>query len=288
VRLIEPGFEVYSYQTLTRTARYKDGAFTHVTDQPGYSFLLVGDGPSLVYYQANPRLTPLGHLHAIGPFTIWADHQDRERVWVHYLKDDAVHHFALPRDVERAGALLGTVALANFTGTLLARLTAGQWVYASNSESGGGAQLRLVDGTRTAWLGGIPAQAEAAVPGAGIGLWLLSTRQAMAFELSPLDHLMPRGAVDLPSEPWAATSAGERLAVLSQEVKGTKRHWSVQVVEAGRPFTPLALALNEADEIASLSRLSMCLAPDRPWVVVGSPRGLQVIDYTTGEALLVR
>jgi hypothetical protein len=298
VRLIEQGFEVYSYRNLTRTARYEDGAFTHVTEQPGYSYLLVGAGPSLLYYQANPRLTVLGHLPALGPFTIWADPQARERLWVHYLKDDAVHHFELPRDSERAGELLGSLALPNFDGNLLARLTAGQWIYAAYSESGGadpfaggpaaGKQLRLVDGARTAWLGGFPAQSEAAAAGSGVGVWLLSMRGALAFELSPLDRLVPNGAIDLASEPWVAVTEGGRLAVIGQEVKARTRLWTLQVVETGKTRALLPLSFDDAADVRSASRRALCLVPGRPWVVVGGPNELRVIDYTTGAELLAR
>src|SRR5690606_25505692 len=64
VRLTEPGFEVYSYQRQTRVARHEHGAYTHVTAQAGYSYLLVGGGASLLYYQANPNRLSLGHLPA--------------------------------------------------------------------------------------------------------------------------------------------------------------------------------------------------------------------------------
>lgn len=287
VRLTEPGFEVYSYQPLRRTARYAHGAFTHVTPQPGYSYILVGAGPSLLYYQANPRSTPLGHLPAIGPFTIWADQQHRERLWVHYLKDDAVHHFALPRDTELAAQLHQSVALPSFDGTLLARLATGQWIYSAHNESGTGVQWRSSTGARTAWLGGLPAQTQAVVPAAGADLWLVLPHAALGYRMSPLDQLLPNGNITLQGEPWVATSEGGRLAMLSQAVSDSKRQWRVQVLATGRLRATLPLTSNATDDIRSAARRALCLAPQRPWVVVAGPSELRVINYATGRELLV-
>lgn len=301
VRLTERGFEVYSYSTLRRTARYPDGVFTHVVNQPGYSYLLVGAGSSLLYYQANPRLTPLGHLHAIGPFVMWADQQDRKRIWVHYLKDDAVHHFALSRDTKQAAALLGSVALPNFAGTVLARLTAGQWLYAAHGEwtsdvegAGPGCSgdspvncpLRLADGTRSAWVGATPPGIEAVVSGAGSKLWLVSSKRAQAFDLDPLDRLRPHGTADLAGEPWLAVSEGGRLAVLSQRVEAGRRRWTLQLEDGAHSGEPLELAVKDAGDVAAAARRGACLVPARPWVVVGGPSDLRVIDYATREELL--
>lgn len=66
------------------------------------------------------------------------------------------------------------------------------------------------------------------------------------------------------------------------------RHWSVQVVEAGKAGAPLPLRLDDAGGVASASRRSVCLVPGRMWVVVGGPTELRVVDYATGAELLAR
>lgn len=288
VRLTDAGFEVYSYQRQTRTARHEHGAFTHVIAQPGYSYLLVGGGASLLYYQANPNHSSLGHLPALGAFTIWPDPQHRERVWVHYAKDDAIVHFALPRDTARPPEALGTVPLAHFDGSLLTRLTAGQWLFGARSEAETASQLGLVDGSRAAWLGGFPADTEALLPGAGARVWLLSRRQVRTFEGTVTERLEPRGAVDLAGEPWVAASDGPRLAVLTQRLGDGQRQWRVQVVSTAKTSPPVELGLSDAGSIASAARRGICLVPDRAWVIVGGPTELFVINYATGEVLLQR
>lgn len=287
VRLTEPGFEGYSYQTLTRTARQREGAFTHVTDQPGYSFLFVGAGPSLVYYQANPRFVGLGHLPALGPLQIWPDVEQRERLWVHFLKDDAVHHFELPKAASGRAALVGSVTLSGFDGRRLARLYGGQWVYSAFSEATSEPRLRWQDGARSAWLGVFPSDTEAVVGGVGMGLWLLSPRQAYAFEVTPLDQLLGRGQRALPSKPWAAASDGGRLAVLGQASRGKTRVWSAVVSDAGALYER-EIVFSDANDVGAAARRGVCLAPGRPWVVVGGPRELRVLDYVSGELLLTR
>jgi hypothetical protein len=113
-------------------------------------------------------------------------------------------------------------------------------------------------------------------------------RGALAFELSPLDRLVPNGAIDLASEPWVAVTEGGRLAVIGQEVKARTRLWTLQVVETGKTRALLPLSFDDAADVRSASRRALCLVPGRPWVVVGGPNELRVIDYTTGAELLAR
>lgn len=284
VRLTEPGFEAYSYATLTRTMRRGEGAFTHVVAQPGYSFLLVGSGTSLLYYQANPRLTPLGHLPALGPMRIWQDAQQRDRVWAHYLKDDAVHHFELPRNVRHSARLLSSAPLPDFDGTQVVRLVGGQWIYRANSEFAAAPRLRLVDGQRRVWLtSGL--SAEIVVPGGGMNLWAIDTHRITRHEITPLDQVIPGAGSSLVGETWAAVGEGERLALLSQHSAGEGRRWGVQVVVGSRSYYVKLPHLAGRDSPQLANGLTLCLVPGRTWVVLGDRSDVHIVDYAAGSSV---
>lgn len=288
VRLTEPGFEVYSYEAQTRIARYRDGEFSHVIEQPGFTYLLVGAGPSLSYYQASPRLTALAHVPALGPFSLWADPQDHARVWVHYAKDDAVVHLALARNPERMAELLGTIRLPNYDGALLTRLTAGPWLFSAHGEAASRSELRIQFGDRTAWLGSVPESSQAASAGFGTHVLLLSAERALDFEVTPLERLAPRGAVELSARPWAAASEGRRTAVLGQRVVDGRRTWSVQVIEQNRTRAVIGVSFDDAASVEKAARRGVCLAPGRPWVIIGGPHELRVVDYSTSQTRIER
>ncbi len=264
--------------------RRGEGAFTHVVAQPGYSFLLVGSGSSLLYYQANPRLTPLGHLPALGPLWSWADAQQRHRLWVHYLKDDAVHHFELSRNVKRPAELLSTVSLPGFDGNRVVRLVGGQWVYTAHNEFAAAGRLRLVEGLRHVWLG-TALSADVFVPGGGMNLWATDTHHITRYEITPLDQVLPVTGLPLVGEPWAAVSEGERLALLSQSSSEGPRQWGVQVVGNGRSFDVRLPDLTDRNAPELAKHLTLCLAPGRTWVVIGDRRDVRVVDYVAGTTL---
>lgn len=283
VHLTERGFDAYDYSNLRRTLTYRHLAFTHVVAQPGYSFLLVGAGNSLLYYQANTRLTALAHLPALGPLHVWPDTQRRERLWVHYLKDDAVHHFELPRKVKERALLLSSVALYGYGGRGLARLAAGQWLYIAQNESGG-AGLRMVDGTRRVWVH--PSwSTDTLVAASALRFWSIEAERVAQFEVTPLDRLHPHGVTELAGEIWAAVSDGPRLASLSQTADGARRVWTLQVNEYNRWHAMELADLSGTDQPVEARDVSLCLVPDRPWVVWGRRDGVQVVDFERGEVV---
>lgn len=291
LRLTAPGFEAYSYRTLARVQRRRDGAYTHVVEQPGYGFVLVGSGPSLFFYQANPRFTPLGHLPAIGPLTIWADAQQRHRLWVHYLKDDAVHHFELPRDEQKTAQLLSSVPLTHFDGVRLERLIGGQWLYGAHGEFATEPRLRLIDGARSAWLGASAPQVQGLAPGRGMDVWTIGPSTALRYEIDPLDRVTTSDVLEFWGEPWVAASQGGRLGVLSHRTIANERQWQLQVIDGATSKAPFSVALpareDGPDLRVALGR-SLCLVPGRTWAAVGGISELYIVDYAKGEIVLQR
>lgn len=281
VHLTEHGFDAYSYATLGRILRYRQGQFTHVVDQPGYSFLLVGPGSSLLYYQANHRLTALAHLPALGPLHLWPDAQKRERLWLHYLKDDAVHHFELPRRVNERARLLSSVGLEGYRGGGLTRLAAGQWIYVAHTESDV-STLRVVEGSRRFWLSP-SSSADSLVAGSSGEFWSIDAAHISRFEFTPLGRLRPSDVKDAGGEVWAAVSEGGRLAFLAQTTDGARRRWALGV-RASNGWHAVELPnLTGRDEPAAARDLTLCLVPNRPWVVWGGREEVRVLDFETGE-----
>lgn len=287
VRLLEPGFEAVSYTTWQSTLRRPRGAFTHVVEQPGYSFLLVGRESSLAYYQANVRLTQLSHFPALGPLRIWADAQSRERLWVHYLKDDAVHHFELPRDVHLPARLLHSISLPNFDGRRLIRLQGGQWLFGAHGEFAEAPRLRWTDGRHQLWLEG-GWEGVALVAGQAMNFWAVYPERVVSHRMEPLDKAIQVQASMLQGDPWGAVSQGDRLAVLSHRVVDGRRRWSAQVVTPARTHHVEFPDLEDPGTPEFATQLTLCLPPERTLVVVGSSRDVRVVDYVTQKTLFRR
>lgn len=287
VRLLEPGFEAVSYATWQPTLRRARGEFTHVVEQPGHSFLFVGRDSSLAYYQANLRLTRLSHLPALGPLHIWADAQSRERLWVHYLKDDAVHHFELPKDVDVPARLLHSVPLPDFDGRHLIRLHGGQWLFGAHGEFAEESRLRWTDGKYRAWLDG-RWDGVALVAGQAMDFWAVHPERVVSYRVTPLDKAEQLRLSMLHGEPWGAVNQGGRLAVLTHRVSEGRRQWSTQVVTQTHTYHVELPDFDDPGTPDFATRLTLCLPPQRTLVVVGNSSDVRVVDYVTQKTLFRR
>lgn len=291
VRLLPSGFEGYTYSDLALTFRSDKRKFTHVVAQAGHSYLMVGAIESLVYYQPHTHLLPLTRLPALGPFQLWADVRRRDWVWVHYLRDDAVHLFELPALARVAAsnsmsehpsparaALRQSVVLSDFDGKSVERTYSGGFVHTR------------YDGNQS--------------PGADTAVLLLSNfgRAGVAHaRASTVTLHPPKGGADsgvevkLQGHPFSMVEAEGRVALITHRSSDSKRDWQLEVVLVPRVVRRVPLPSHTTEPApdndpftAEVANRSLCLVPGKPWVVVGGKTAVSVIDYDTGNTLLRR
>lgn len=291
VRIVTAGFEAWSFEPLRRSFASDQATFTHVVPQEGHSYLLLGPRESWVYYLPNPRLSAYGRVPALGPFQVWPDPRRREWLWVHYLKDDAVHRFELAGERQDA-SLSATVRLPRFSGPTVARLTTGAWLYPASPEATSAPNAWLsVIGERSVQQPSIPEQTIASSRSwRSDRAWALSPTQAMLLALDRPGA--PQLTVDLVGAPYALDEEGRRLAVVTQRQTPRQRQWFVEVIEASGKHSVLELAQRGGSGADGLkqdtSDRDVCLVPTRPWVVVGGRTSLQILDYSTERVVLAR
>jgi hypothetical protein len=288
VRLLPTGFEGYRYYDRGLTFRSHKRAFSHVVAQAGHSFLMVGPVESLVYYQPNTRLLPLARLPSLGPFQLWADVRSHQWVWVHYLRDDAVHRFELlspsvdteARASERGGmakaAVLETLTLAGFDGTTVERKYSGEWIYERQVPTA----PETVSG-EVLHVSGLGKSGHVRVTGSTVALFATST-QTSALNVALMGY------------PFSMVESGGRVAFVTHRSVDRGREWQVEVIESSGSVHRVSLPNHggsqrngTADAFAmEVSDRSLCLVPGRPWVVVGGKTKVQLLEYQTGVVLL--
>lgn len=284
VRLLPVGFEGYRLYDRSLTFRSTKRTFTHVVAQAGHSYLLLGPHESLLYYQPHTRVEALARLPALGPFRIWPDARHHEWVWVHYLRDDAVHRFELPRltppgtdEQKSAKASLQTsVELAGFDRKSVERTVYGRWVYTRAEDD---AAIVLMSG-----FGEGVAHVRAASVTLTIDERIGRTNEPTARSL----------VVELAGYPFSVVEAEGRLAVVTHTARADGRDWQLEVIEASGhvhrvtlPNRTGSVQAAHVDEFAEeVANRSVCLVPGKPWAVVGGRTSVRLFDYRTSTPLL--
>lgn len=294
VRVLSKGFEGYRYHDWSITFRSNKREFTHVIAQVGHSFLLVGPDESLLYYLPNTHLQVLARLPALGAFQLWSDVRAREWVWVHYLRDDAVHRFELQGVVEqkqrsasseRTGvpkaALLESVELPDFDGKSVERSANGPFLYTrqgavTHDRSAANSDVLIVSNF------GKSGMAEARAT----SVTLRANADSRAGDV----------VVAIEGYPYSMVGSENAVALITHTTNERGRRWQLEVIK-GRDAvwrvplpSPSAGETLEADDALALElgNRSLCLVPGRTWAVIGGPTDVRVVDYRSGETPLVR
>lgn len=286
VRLLPEGFEGYRLYDRTLTFRSTQRRFTHVVAQAGHSYLLLGPNESLLYYQPHTHIEPLARLPALGPFRVWPDARHHEWVWVHYLRDDAVHRFELPKlgafPVETRGpvkaSLQTSVQFSGFDGSSVERTAYGEWVYTRAEDE---VQSLLVSGFGE----GLAYARESSV------MFTSHERRPARSNPSPARTLV----VELSGYPFSMAESEQRLALITHTTHTEGRDWQLEVIEASgavhRVALPNRTASSHAPDVDAFAQevadRSVCLVPGKPLAVVGGKTSVRLFDYRTGESLLV-
>ncbi len=254
-----------------------------MVSQAGHGYLMVGPVESLLYYQPNTRVQSLARLPAWVRSSVWSDVRRRDWVWVHYLRDDAVHRFELPAGTLGQGGVVWDEHLTLVKAVLLESV-----------------QLLRVRrqkcGTRV--FGGFIARAPTLNRPTMMCCWFriggkTGSAQARESSVTLASSDGRKANVELRGYPFSMVEADGRIALVTHHTSSDRREWQLEVkTSAGkirRVDLPGQQELEQAgqDHFATeVTNRSLCFVPGKPWVVVGGKTAAWVFDYDSGRTLL--
>ena len=220
-----------------------------------------------------------------GPLLAWSDPTSPESFWVRSLGSESLRHYALspldPSDEASPSSQAGpgkVQSLPGFDSRLFTPLADGKPLYSTKtgllrlgSAAGPAPFPELVTTPTLLFADSSPTRYWAADAS---GKLQLSDLEKGA---SPVvSARVPGVVIDVARE-------GDRVAVLSLELRGQSYSPSVTIFERGEQRGHLNIGPSVATSVQP--QLDLCLVAGRPWVVVGSRHWLQLLDWSAPRLL---